>query len=109
MTTGSWNEVDRVLGDALECAHADREAFVERACAGRPELAAEVRSLLAEHDRGGPLDALDALGGGEDARAVAWPAGASVRTCSCARSAAEGWARSGSPSAATTSSRSRSR
>ena len=61
MTTGLWSEVDRILGDALGRDGTEREAFVERACAGRPELAAEVRSLLAEHDRGGPLDALDAL------------------------------------------------
>jgi len=61
MTADSWSEVERVLGDALDCAPADRDTFVLRACAGRPELAAEVRALLAEHDRGGPLDALDAL------------------------------------------------
>lgn len=45
---------------ALEkTAGAERSAFLEQACLGRAELAAEVRKLLAAHeDRHGPLDQL---------------------------------------------------
>ena len=66
MTTGLWTDVDRILGDALDREGDEREAFVARTCAGRPDLAAEVRSLLAEDERGGPLDALDALAGSDE-------------------------------------------
>ena len=66
MTTGLWSDVDRILGDALGREGAERAAFVSRACAGHPDLAGEVHSLLAAHERGGPLDALDALGGSDE-------------------------------------------
>jgi eukaryotic-like serine/threonine-protein kinase len=54
-----WKDVDRVLADALDLPEASRAAFVDAACAGRPDVAEEVRSLLAQHLHGGPLDMLD--------------------------------------------------
>ena len=42
-----WREVDQVVGEVLDAPEAERDALVERLCAGRAELAVEVRSLVA--------------------------------------------------------------
>ncbi|MHC4428875.1 MAG: protein kinase domain-containing protein, partial [Planctomycetota bacterium] len=42
-----------VLKQALDHEAVDRAAFLDRACAGRPELRGEVESLLEAHDRAG--------------------------------------------------------
>jgi len=62
MTTPAWSEIDRLLSGALDRPPAERDAFVEAARAGQDAVAAEVRSLLGEADRPGPLDAVDAAG-----------------------------------------------
>jgi eukaryotic-like serine/threonine-protein kinase len=66
MTDDLWREVDAVLSRALELPESERMAHVGTACAGRPDLEAEVRALLAEGDQRGPLDALDAAASVDD-------------------------------------------
>jgi tetratricopeptide (TPR) repeat protein/class 3 adenylate cyclase len=56
MTLGEWQQVQDVLNDALEISSSERAGFVARALAGRPELGAEVHSLLTAHARAGMLD-----------------------------------------------------
>ncbi|MDH4063076.1 MAG: protein kinase, partial [Acidobacteriota bacterium] len=46
-----WDHVDKLLQSALDLATTEREAFLRRACRGDEALEAEVRSLLAAHDR----------------------------------------------------------
>src|SRR5262245_26417121 len=47
-TSDRWaGEVERVCQAALDCAPADRAAFLDRACAGDPALRREVEALLA--------------------------------------------------------------
>lgn len=51
-----WQRVQAVLGEALELPQQERAAFLERACAGEPDVRREVESLLLAHDRPGVLD-----------------------------------------------------
>jgi eukaryotic-like serine/threonine-protein kinase len=53
MGSERWNLVDKLLQSALDCAEAERDAFVRKACRGDARLEQEVRSLLAAHDRAG--------------------------------------------------------
>jgi hypothetical protein len=46
LTADQWPQVRQVYERALQCAAQDREAFLERACTGQPELRAQVDSLL---------------------------------------------------------------
>jgi serine/threonine protein kinase/tetratricopeptide (TPR) repeat protein len=46
-----WNHLDRLLQSALDLPAPEREPFVERACGTDVQLASELRSLLAAHDR----------------------------------------------------------
>jgi serine/threonine protein kinase/TolB-like protein len=46
MTPRQWNEVESILSRALDLPESDREAWLTRECEGRPELRAEVESLL---------------------------------------------------------------
>jgi Tol biopolymer transport system component len=46
-----WKRVERLYHEALERKEADRQAFLESACAGDVELLEEVRSLLRYEDR----------------------------------------------------------
>ena len=48
-----WKEIDQVLAAALERDPADRPAFLDQACAGDPQLRAEVESLLSAHQAAG--------------------------------------------------------
>src|SRR4051794_21590971 len=55
--TKAADAVESVFLAALERACAsERLAYVEGACAGMPELLAQVRELLRCHETGGPLD-----------------------------------------------------
>lgn len=42
-----WAQVDRLFAQALETPQAQREAFLQQACAGQPQMLAELRRLLA--------------------------------------------------------------
>ncbi len=46
-----WNRVDTLLQSALDIPAAGRDVFLRNACGGDEQLEAEVRSLLAAHDR----------------------------------------------------------
>ncbi len=50
MTREEWQEVQVLVYDALQHPEGDRRAFLEQACAGKPELKREAASLLAEAD-----------------------------------------------------------
>ena len=60
-----WLRVRAIVELALEAPAADRDRVIADACAGDPDLAAEVRRLVAAHQRGdaleSPLDAVTAL------------------------------------------------
>jgi hypothetical protein len=47
MTAEVWRQVDAIVAEALELAPYARASYIEHACQGRPEIAAEVKSLLA--------------------------------------------------------------
>jgi hypothetical protein len=46
---GSWDDVEDVLAAALELPPSARPGRLDERCAGRPELRAEVESLIAAH------------------------------------------------------------
>jgi len=55
--TLTWRRIGEIFETALARPAADRDAFVHAACGGEAAMEAEVRSLLAEHERaGGFLD-----------------------------------------------------
>lgn len=59
-----WREVDDILGEALELPAEKRKGFVNSRCTGRPELLAEVESILDAHAASdGFLPALTFAGG----------------------------------------------
>ena len=47
----SWKRVEAVLNEALDLRPEDRQTFLDRECAGDPELRREVDSLLANIDK----------------------------------------------------------
>jgi len=49
-TSLPWDEIKRILGEALDLPSTERAAYIERACAGDDDLRREVESLLAEHE-----------------------------------------------------------
>jgi serine/threonine protein kinase/tetratricopeptide (TPR) repeat protein len=51
MDNDRWNHVDQLLQSALDIPAVERDAFLHNACGGDQRLEAEVRSLLAAHDR----------------------------------------------------------
>ena len=53
MTPERWREVERIFHAAVECAAADRNAFLDRACAADDALRREVDSLLTHRDTEG--------------------------------------------------------
>ncbi|MFL6196243.1 MAG: tetratricopeptide repeat protein [Thermoanaerobaculia bacterium] len=53
MNPDHWLRADEVFAQALERAPEDREAFLDRACAGEPELRRKVERLLAADERDG--------------------------------------------------------
>src|SRR5262245_40798213 len=48
-----WNRVDSLLQSALDIPAVERDAYLRNVCGGDQRLEAEVRSLLAAHDRAG--------------------------------------------------------
>ncbi len=50
MDAATWGRIEAICAEALERPRPERDAFVDRACAGNAELAQEVRSLLRSHD-----------------------------------------------------------
>jgi tetratricopeptide (TPR) repeat protein/class 3 adenylate cyclase len=52
-----WDELEKLLAAALDRPAPDRTAFLDRACAGRPELRQELAELIAAHGRDSVLDA----------------------------------------------------
>src|SRR6185503_3087674 len=50
-----WQQIDKILEQALEQEPVRRNLFLESACAGDEELRKEVETLLAAHDQGGSL------------------------------------------------------
>jgi non-specific serine/threonine protein kinase/serine/threonine-protein kinase len=67
-----WRRLDQLFGEASEVPAADREAWLSALPPADQPLAAELRSLLAAHDRGGEFlqaaveQAERALGGGQE-------------------------------------------
>lgn len=62
MTDGDrarWQRVTEVFARALERPAGERAAFVQRECAGDPELASDVLSLLRAHDRASSSEFLE--------------------------------------------------
>ena len=55
MTPERWADIKAAVGAAIEMPRAERAAFLERVCAGDPEMRREVESLLAASDQGGSL------------------------------------------------------
>jgi eukaryotic-like serine/threonine-protein kinase len=53
MTPERWREIERIFQAAVECADAERNAFLDRACAGDDALRREVESLLSHRDTEG--------------------------------------------------------
>ena len=52
MTPERWQEVKKILAEALERTPAERSAYLDRACT-EPEVRREVESLIAAHERAG--------------------------------------------------------
>jgi thioredoxin-like negative regulator of GroEL len=51
MTPERWQQIDRLLEQALEEKPEKRSAFLDKACAGDEVLRREAESLLAAHDQ----------------------------------------------------------
>ena len=48
-----WKQIDNLLQSALNHSAATRDDFLRKACVGRPEMEAEVRTLLQAHQQAG--------------------------------------------------------
>lgn len=66
MTPERWQQVKTLFHQALELATPERAAFIEKSCAGDPELRNELESLLSTHEDAG--DALETPAGNLGAR-----------------------------------------
>lgn len=55
MDAERWTRVERVLQSALDLPPDERDAFLERSCAGDPSLERDVRALLRSADQAGPF------------------------------------------------------
>ncbi len=53
MTGERWERLTAIFHDALAASPAEREALLDRACAGDPALRAEIERLLSAHQRAG--------------------------------------------------------
>src|SRR5215510_3042330 len=53
MNAALWQTVQQVFAEVVDLTEAEREAFLTTACAGQPELRAEVESLLSAHESAG--------------------------------------------------------
>src|SRR5262245_53657441 len=72
MTPERWAKIEAVFHQALECQPSHRAAYLDRECAGDPELRREVESLLKETDAGEESFRRDFLKGA--AQAIGTPA-----------------------------------
>ena len=61
MTPERWQQIDKLLEQALEQEPISRNMFLDSACAGDDELRREVETLLAAHHQGGGLLSSPAL------------------------------------------------
>jgi tetratricopeptide (TPR) repeat protein len=52
----SWSRIEPILEEALELEGAERAVYLDRACAGEPELRADLEAMLAADAGDGPLD-----------------------------------------------------
>jgi Tol biopolymer transport system component/serine/threonine protein kinase len=66
MKAERWQQIDQIFQCALECAPAQRRAFLDEACAGDEELRREVESLLCSDEQAGSFIERPAIE--EDAR-----------------------------------------
>ena len=57
MTGTGWRQLEELLADALDRPSAERSAFLDLACSGRPELRRELGELIAAHGHASVLDA----------------------------------------------------
>lgn len=64
MPPGDWPDIEAIFTAAVERPPKDRARLLDERCAGRPDVRAEVESLLAAHDRAG--DFLDSPAAGAD-------------------------------------------
>ncbi len=63
-----WNQIDRLLGSALEREPGDRARFLDEACEGDANLRREVEGLLAAHEQAGSfLEPMRVAGGAQTA------------------------------------------
>src|SRR5262245_31378418 len=53
MTPERWQQVDRLLDEALELSPLERAAFLDQACAGNPALREDVDAVLEAHGKTG--------------------------------------------------------
>jgi hypothetical protein len=53
MTPERWQQIDKLLDEALDRPPEGRKAFLEQACAGDEDLHREVGALLAAHEKAG--------------------------------------------------------
>jgi serine/threonine-protein kinase len=58
VTSPRWDDLQALFAAALDLPLAEREAFLDTACAGDPALREELASLLAAHGTGGAVDRL---------------------------------------------------
>ena len=49
MSPRQWSEIDSIFKSALDLPESEQDAWIARACEGRPELRSEVESLLRAH------------------------------------------------------------
>ena len=52
----SWDEIAETFSAAVEVPAAERDAWLDNACAGRPELRREIEAMLAANEPGARLD-----------------------------------------------------
>jgi len=71
MTAERWRQIETLFHAAHERPAAEREAFLDRACAGDPTLRAEVGSLLANEALAGDFLESDAKSSRGPEQAVA--------------------------------------
>ena len=57
MTGSRWRQLEELLAEALDRPSGERNAFLDLACAGRPELRRELAELITAHGHASVLDA----------------------------------------------------
>jgi serine/threonine protein kinase/tetratricopeptide (TPR) repeat protein len=53
MNQDRWKQIDEIFHRALELAPAERAAYLEKSCAGEPDLLRHVEKLIAQYERAG--------------------------------------------------------